>query len=202
MASIPALADIGRRLNTRAIMDPSLSLNDDLFIAYLKCPYKAHLKRQGASGEQSEYEHLQSVLTAEYGTAARQALLKARGLATATQNPSNLRDAIRGGSALILDATLSDADESCHLDALERTGGKTASSSVAYIPILFTPHQQVTRDDRLRLAFGAAILARIQGVRPDGGRIIHGPQFKVARVAARDTIRSRPRRKRPDPRDG
>jgi hypothetical protein len=33
------------------------------------------------------------------------------------------------------------------------------------------------------IAFGALILGRIQGVQPDSGRIIHGCQFKVSRVA-------------------
>jgi predicted RecB family nuclease len=51
-----------------------------------------------------------------------------------------------------------------------------------YAPVLFTPHERVTRDDRLRLAFGGAILARIQGAQPDSGRIIHGRQFKMSRV--------------------
>jgi predicted RecB family nuclease len=164
-------------------MSPSPVLTDEVVVAYLKCPYKAHLKLRGASGKQTEFEHSQAGLTAEYRIAARQALLRARGLATAVQNPPDLRHAIRGAAALILDATLCDAEESCHLDALERTGDKMAGPRGAYAPVLFTPHERVTHDDRLRLAFGANILARIQGVWPDSGRIIHGRQFKVSRVA-------------------
>ena len=37
---------------------------------------------------------------------------------------------------LILDATLSDADESCHLDALETAGGQTAGPGGVYAPVL------------------------------------------------------------------
>jgi predicted RecB family nuclease len=102
---------------------------------------------------------------------------------------------IRSGTTLILDATLSDADESCHLDALELVAGKAVGLSRVYVPVLFTPHERVTREDRLRLAFGAAILARIQGAQHDSGRIIHGRQFKVSRVGlatisgpVRDTV--------------
>src|SRR5262245_18128012 len=163
-------------------MNPSTSLTDDLLAAYLKCPYKAHLKLRGVAGEQSEYEQMQARLMAEYRTAARQALLRARGLEIDIQPAPALREALRGGAPIILDATLSDADESCHLDALERAAGKADGPGGVYAPVLFTPHERVTRDDRLRLAFGAAILARIQGAEPDSGRIIHGPQFKVSRV--------------------
>jgi hypothetical protein len=105
-------------------MNPSPSLTDDLLAAYLKCPYKAHLKLRGAAGEQSEYEQTQARIMAEYRTGARQALLRARGLETGDQPTPDLRDAIRGGATLVLNATLSDADECCHLDALERVSGK------------------------------------------------------------------------------
>jgi predicted RecB family nuclease len=163
-------------------MNPSPSLNDDLLAAYLKCPYKAYLKLRGAAGEQSEFERMQARRMAEYRTAARQALLRARGLEIGTQPTSPLRDAIRSGATLILDATLSDADESCHLDALELAAGKAVGPCGVYAPVLFTPQEHVTRDDRVRLAFGAAILARIQGAQPDCGRIIHVRQFKSSRV--------------------
>src|SRR5262249_15866919 len=46
----------------------------------------------------------------------------------------------------------------------------------------FVPHQQVGADDRMRLAFGASVLARVQGVPPSTGRIVHGPQFRSTRV--------------------
>src|SRR5262245_12090807 len=163
-------------------MNPSPSLTDDLLAAYLKCPYKAHLKLRGAAGEQSEYERIQARLMAEYRTTARQALLRARGLEIDTQPTPALRDAIRGGAPLILDATLSEGDESCHLDALERAAGKAGGPGGVYAPVLFAPHERVTRDDRLRLAFGAAILARIQGAQPGSGQIVHGRLFKASRV--------------------
>jgi predicted RecB family nuclease len=163
-------------------MNPLPSVTDDLLAAYLKCPYKAHLKLRGAAGEQSEYKRLQARLTAEYRTAARQALLRARGLDTGPQTTPDLRNAIRGGATLVLDATLGDAGESCHLDALERAEGKAVGPGGVYAPVLFTPHERVARDDRLQLAFGAAILARIQGAQPESGRVIHGRQFKASRV--------------------
>src|SRR5262249_5493068 len=145
---IPRRADFGCRLNPRAVMKPSPPLTDDLLAAYLKCSYKAHLKLRGAAREQSEYEHMQARLMAEYRTAARQALLRARGLEIDTQPASALRDAIRSGAPLILDSTLSDADESCYLDALELAASKAAGSCGVYVPVLFTPQERVTRDDR------------------------------------------------------
>jgi hypothetical protein len=39
-------------------VSPTPSLTDDVFAAFLKCPYKAYLKLRGVVGERSEYELL------------------------------------------------------------------------------------------------------------------------------------------------
>lgn len=163
-------------------MNPSPPLTDDIFAAFLKCQYKAYLKLRGAAGVRSEYEQLQARLEAEYRVAARNDLLRMHGHAAVVQDPPSLPDAIRRGVPLILNATAKDANETCHLDGLERTGGNRADAGGTYIPILFTPHERVTAEDRLRLAFVASILARVEGVQPDRGRIVHGQQFKSSRV--------------------
>jgi predicted RecB family nuclease len=152
-------------------------LADDTFAAFLKCRYKAHLKLLGIPGEPSEYGRLQATLAAEYRLAVRQEMLRTRDPASVSVSPPSLVNAIQSRPAVILDVSVADADGSCQLDALERAPGGF------YTPILFTPHQRVAADDRLRLAFGASILARVQGEQPEAGRIIHGPQFRPSRVS-------------------
>jgi hypothetical protein len=137
----------------RGVMNTSLLVTEDLFTAFLKCRYKAYLKYTGTVGEPSEYEQLEANLAAEYQTAARQKWLGSLGKRTAVQAPPSLLDAIRGGADLILNVSVRDADQACHLDALERCGGKTGAASGLYTPVLFTPHERVAPDDRLRLAF-------------------------------------------------
>jgi predicted RecB family nuclease len=151
-------------------------LTDDIFAAFLKCRYKAHLKIQETAGEPSDYQRLQARLAAEYRLTVRQELLRTCDPAVVVSPPS-LAEAFRSRPALILDATAADADGSCRLDALERT------PAGVYTPIRFAAHPGVAADDRMRLAFGASVLARVQGSQPDTGRIVHGPQFKSSRVS-------------------
>jgi predicted RecB family nuclease len=164
-------------------MNPLPTLTDDIFAAFQKCRYKAYLKLRGACGEKSEYEQLQTRVAADYRFAAQNDLLRMRGQAVVVQNPAYLPDAIRSGVPLILNATVNDANQTCHLDGLEKAGVNRAAAGGTYIPILFTPHVRVTTEDRLRLAFGASVLARVQGAQPDSGRIVHGQQFKPSRVS-------------------
>ena len=158
-------------------MTTTSTVTDDIFAAFLKCRYKAHLKFRATAGEPSVYQQLQTRLTAEYRLAARQELLRTCDPAAVVVNPPSLAEAIRNRLTLILDATADDADGSSRLDALERT------PAGVYTPVLLAPRRGVEADDRMRLAFGAAVLARVQGSQPDTGRIVHGPQFKSSRVS-------------------
>jgi predicted RecB family nuclease len=158
-------------------MNPALLLTEEIFAAFLKCRYKAYLKLRGADGEKSDYERSQAGLAAEYRTLATENLLRRHEGTAVIESPSSLPAAIRAGAAIIFAVTADDAGESCHLDALER-----ATPAAAYGPVLFVRREKVTAADRLLLAFGATILARIQEVPPRVGRIVHGKGFKHSRV--------------------
>jgi predicted RecB family nuclease len=158
-------------------VNPTSALSDDTFAAFLKCRYKAHLKLQGAASEPSDYQQLRTRRAAEYRLAARQEMLRDRDPASVIVSPPMLAGALQSRPALILDALAIDGDGSCRLDALERLPGGS------YTPILFAPQQRIAADDRMRLAFGASVLARVQGVQPDTGRIVHGPQYRPTRVS-------------------
>jgi hypothetical protein len=158
-------------------MSPSPSLTDDVIGSFLKCRYKAHLKLHRTAEEPSEYQQLQTRLAAEYHLAARREILRTRDPAAALISPASLAEALHRRPALIFDVVVDDAGRSCRLDALERAPGG------AYAPVLFSRHQRITSADRVRFAFGASVLASIQGLEPQTGRIVHGPQFRSTRVS-------------------
>jgi phosphoglycolate phosphatase len=153
-------------------MNPPLTLTDDIFTAFLKCKYKAYLKLTGLSGEKSDYEQVQVMRSAEYRGAVSEEWRRRNGGAGVAENQTSLPE-------VILDATISDAGESCHLDALEKVGNRQPA---AHRPVLFIRHEKVTPDDRLLLAFAASILARVQGTPPTVGKIVHGRSVVSSRV--------------------
>jgi predicted RecB family nuclease len=152
-------------------------LTDAVFDAFLKCRYKAHLKLLGTVGEPSDYQRLQARLAAEYRLDARQAWLRGRDSASAIVNPDSLAATIQSRPTQILDALAADADLSCQLDVMERNTDGT------YTPVVFSRNQRITTDDRMGLAFGAVVLARVQGMQPSVGQIVHGSQFHSTRIS-------------------
>ncbi len=163
-------------------MNESTPLTDDVFAAFLKCRYKAYLKLQGACGEKSDHERVLDRLSAEYRVSARQELIRKHGGGPISEATPCLSAALKDRPPLILDALVSDADEACRLDALEKVRDQAPRARASYRPVLFVRREKVTVDDRLLLAFGAAILTRLQGSPPGTGSIVHGKNYKSSRV--------------------
>jgi predicted RecB family nuclease len=160
-------------------MPLQLPITDDVIDAYLKCPHKAYLRLTGVPGQPSEYVALQHRLDDEYRAAARAAWLRRRPLAMVAADPPSI--AAAHGSQVITGLTVSDAGEACRFDALERIEG-TPRSAPRYAPVAFVRPNPVTVADRLRLAFAAGVLARVQGARPPIGWIVHGPKFTALKL--------------------
>jgi hypothetical protein len=155
-------------------MSLTLPLTDEVFVACLKCRYKAYLKLSGAAGEMTDYERLQRRLSDEYRAAARDDRVRRVPRGGAVDDPPSPTDAIAGGAALINGALLTDTGQSCRFD--------DPGAGPPYVPLLFVRRVRVTTDDRLLLGYGASVLARVQGAPPDLGKIVHGPQFSVSKV--------------------
>jgi len=162
-------------------MDTPAILTDALVTAYLKCKYKAYLKLTVATGEVDDYETLQLRLAAEYRERVRQNWPPLRG-ATAIAGATPLAEALASAAPVLTGVTVEDAGESCRLDALVRTASERSRTRVSYVPVLFIHRERPTPIDRLLLAFGASILARIQGGAPAFGKIVYGATFHVSRV--------------------
>src|SRR5947208_9402905 len=130
-------------------MDPSPTVTDEICTAFLECRYKGYLKLRRHPGEKSDYERLQDRLATEYRAAATRELLRQQGVAGVIESPTSLPDVIRVGADLIINATASDAGDSCHLDALQKMTGRGAGIRGCYTPVLFVRREKVTADDRL-----------------------------------------------------
>src|SRR5947207_12320795 len=172
-------------------MPVQLPVTDNVVEAYLKCPHKAYLRLTGVTGQPSEYVALQRTLDDQYRADARAAWLRRRPLATVAADPPSI--AAARGSQVITGLTLGDAGETCRFDALERIDGASGTAH-RYSPVAFVRPGRVTVADRIRLAFGAGVLARVQGVRPPAGRIRPRPELRPLEARPGAARSPRPRR--------
>jgi hypothetical protein len=155
------------------------NLTEEILSSFLACRYKAHLKLRCAVCEESDYIRFQARTATEYRNAARKVMLEIRPDAVAARDPPSLTDAIRGGADLIFDATISDGDESCRLDAVVRIAEGNDHTGGAYFPVLFTQHERV-------------MPGRINGWQDTSRAAEHGHRQNQKKMTSRSATAGRP----------
>ncbi len=158
-----------------------ISISNDLFRDFLNCKYKAFLKISGRSGQKSDYENLQAALLQDYRHQAEKHLLHSlRPDATVEHDPASLSEAIGRGPAAITSAKVAADGISCHFDALIRVSA--SSCRAEYLPILYQYANQISKYEKLLLAFCGLALTRLQGGKVPIGKIICGFEHTTAGV--------------------
>jgi predicted RecB family nuclease len=157
-------------------------ISDQTFLSFLHCRRKAYLKAHGCPGEPADIETVQLDLARVY---RRQALEEFIGSASAREvirEPSSLAVALRDRPRFIVNATATTGDVSSQIHLLERVEGAGGHGSPAYTPVLFVPHNKISRLDKLVLALNAFALTAAQEVQPPVAKIVYGENRKVLRV--------------------
>jgi len=158
-------------------------VSNDLFLAFLKCNYKAYLKLSGReSGTLTSYVKLQDSLMYKYRSRAKEQLLQSYKDDSVTVAPESLLDAMQHGYTTIVDSTEFTDGISTRYDALIQTSGRSSPSQAIYYPVCFVHSEKISRDDKLLLAFCGLALTRIQYKAPDSGVILYGDQFRKTKI--------------------
>jgi predicted RecB family nuclease len=166
---------------------------------YLQCETKSYLRFRGRSGQATEYSMLCAQLDARHRANAFKWLAAQSTTAGVRQlNGSRVED-LTTGHAMILDAMGGADGLETHFHGLQRVPGDSRLGPYSYRPIRVYRHLQPNSVVRLLLAFDALILSHLQGLSPDDGVLVCGPNFRRIRVHLQTyresltTILTRPR---------
>lgn len=155
-------------------------ITNQLFEAFVRCKFKAHLLARGESGVISEYERITDRLDQDY---LDKALAKSRHEGGAlVLNDISLLQALNEPSRLFVNACVMNERFSVRIEAIERLADERSGEPPAIIPLLFLHREKINRFDRLRLAFQAHVLTEVLGIQCSIGKIIHGHNFTSMRV--------------------
>ena len=159
-----------------------MSVTQEIFEAFVKCPTKSHLYSDGAMGTQSEFHEFRRRVQEEYKEAASQHLrssLRANEWCIGTPPAEQLN---QRRNRLILDYAVADPEIQARLHGLELDHSPARVGRHSYIPIRFVAKEKLGASDRLLLAFDAFALSRVIGKVPSVGKIIHGCRFSTVKV--------------------
>lgn len=159
-----------------------MSVTQEIFEAFLKCPRKSHLVSEGAIGAQSEFYKEQRRLEESYERAASARLrssLQPNEWYVGTHPAERLYER---PYRLVFDYVIAEPDLRARLHALEADCSRACSRHHSYIPIRFVPKEKLTASDKLMLAFDAFVFSRATGELPGVGKIVHGRLCSAVRL--------------------
>ena len=171
-------------------------ISDEIFESFLFCKTKANLKYLGIIDSTNPYTEWERKRCVDF---RMQCVENLRTKYIASECAYNLSLSSQGLQdsqyPFLVDCTLRTAELQSNFHALERFSESINEKHNPYIPIRFIPKSKTTPNDKLLLAFDAFVLTDCFGKPSPIGKIIYGPEQKVAKVdlgkftaAAKDLI--------------
>ena len=167
----------------------SVPISDSLFLDYLQCEYKAYLKLSGGSGVRGDFEKFQDKKNAEYRQQAREHLLTTGPTTAPSEVNSTFKDVKMQKLSVAINILISNHKYSMILDAAELALQSLPRKPV-YNPIIFLPHQKISKKHKHLLAFYGSTLSYEQKAEPISGRIIFGDKFSSTKVQLASLIKA------------
>ena len=173
-------------------MDTINSITAATFIAFLKCPTKAHLLAIGDPANTTYFTDIEARISSMYKSAAMRSLRVGVQMAAPLDFGELLNS--RGHEVLAHPVDCKTAIYNSVLSS-HKPGGcqsRNSTSSSSFVPILLSPWDKPDVSDSLLVCFGALALSQVTGILEDTGTVIYGQGYRRKTVKIGDhTVRTR-----------
>jgi predicted RecB family nuclease len=165
-------------------------LNNEVIDSFLFCKYKAYLKMTGNYGDKTDYELAESELYKQY---KEQFLTNIRSSYKSEQiiYPTSPLEVnfVRSESILINPEVKGDGFL-ISFDVIQISHPINTRKKASYIPIMITPKEKLTKNEKISLTVKTLLLNRIIPQFPETGRIILGKKLKISSIRMKDYRRT------------
>jgi predicted RecB family nuclease len=161
----------------------------DILESFLKCKHKAHLQLMGKKGINSDFENMQKESWSYFKQEATQKILYMSTKSEILRNATVNNEILNQGAEYVINSLATYDHFSILFDGLKKEATRSKSLNFYYIPILFVQTDKIHVYEKRLLSLYGLILANIQGEQPRAGIIIHGQNFKTAKIRLSPNIR-------------
>ena len=167
-----------------AIMETNNSITAAVFIAFLKCPTKAHLLAIGEPSPITFFTQIEARISSIY----RSTVTRGLGVGVEVAEPLDFGELLsrRGYEAPAHPVDCKTAIYNFVLPSHEPEGCQSRESppSSSFVPVLFSASDKPDVSDSLLVCFGALALSQITGTLADTGTVIYGerPRRKTVKI--------------------
>jgi predicted RecB family nuclease len=175
------------------IMDTNNSITAAVFVAFLKCPTKAHLLAIGEPIPDAFFADMEAHMSSMFKSVVTQSLKVGTEVGSEPLDFAELCLA-RGHEAIAHPVDCETAAYNVVLPSHEPEGSQSRESmpSGNFVPVLFSPWDKPNVSDSLLVCFGALALSQVTGILADTGTVIYGEGHRRKSVKVGDhAIRTR-----------
>src|SRR5260370_15034493 len=157
-------------------MDTNNSITAAVFVAFLKCPTKAHLLATGEPAPDPFFADIEARISSMYKLVVTQRLR----VGTEVAEPLDFGGlwSSHGHEAIAHPVDCETAVYNFVLPRQEGCQSQESSPSGPFVPVLFSPWDKPNLSDSLLLCFGALALSQATGILPDTGTLIYGDGYR------------------------
>ena len=157
-------------------------ITDTIFAAFLQCGTKAHLVAIQTPEPQHDISQWRSRLIADYKTECLGRLAAFHEIDVRCHGTPPISALKSRKYHFIVNCKIGNEGIESQVDALQLTTIADKSAPAYYLPIRVLPHDTITSNDKLLLAFDALALGTMFSNQPPRGLIIHGSPQRTLTV--------------------
>lgn len=159
-----------------------MNITSYLFEAYLKCPTKCFLRSAGETGHGNAYADWIQAQNEMYRKAGARRLMEEYPMGESIIGPLETNDLKVAKWRIAVDFMARNHDLESTIHVVERISSEDIGKSAKFILIRFIFSDNLTRDDKLLLAFDAFVVSKMLGNEVGLGKIIHGDDHTTLKV--------------------
>ena len=159
-----------------------MNINSYLFEAYLKCPTKCFLRSLGEAGIGNDYADWVRTHNESYRDSAVKHLMEKYSNGECVIGPPDTERLKTAKWQLAFDLIARGHNLESTIHAVERIPSKERNKPAQFVPIRFIFNNNLTRNDKLMLAFDALVFSEMLGSEVSHGKFIHGDNHSILTV--------------------
>ena len=158
-------------------MGMGTKITTDIIESYLHCRYKGYLKKNGIEGEKTEYEIFQNELKEQHVSSYRKKLNETANTCYDLAKILTPKDFCKGYD-YIFNVTIKSNNILLKIDALEKIQFKDRKTKFAYIPILFSANEKISKIEKGLIS----LVDKAQIGKPKYAKVIYGRNIQSSKI--------------------
>ncbi len=159
-----------------------MQLNNEVIDSFIFCKYKAYLKLNENHGNKSDYELIEKELYKKQRENYLEGIKLSYHSRQIIYGALLIDIKVMRCPMILIDPEVKGDDFLISFDAIEISYSKTSRKKVKYMPIIITPKEKFTKDEKISLTVRTLLLNRVVNQLSETGKIIFGRDLKASSI--------------------